>query len=170
MKGYLSLICLAVALALSGCQSSPTETNAPTASAPSPSAEAAKKEAEHEHSAPHGGALIELGEEFAHVEIVLDAATGKLTAYALDGEAEKAVRIKQSEIEVAVENTAVTIKLAGVANALTGETADDTSEFSGQSERLKGATDFDGIIKTISIKGKEFKDVAFNFPKGNEKQ
>jgi Flp pilus assembly protein TadD len=170
MKGYLSLICLAVALALSGCQSSPTETNAPTASAPSPSAEAAKKEAEHEHSAPHGGVLIELGEEFAHIEIVLDAATGKLTAYALDGEAEKAVRIKQNEIEVAVENPAVTIKLAGVANTLTGETADDTSEFSGQSERLKGATDFNGIIKTISIKGKEFKNVAFNFPKGNEKQ
>jgi hypothetical protein len=111
-----------------------------------------------------------LGEEFAHVEIVLDAAMGKLTAYALDGEAEKAVRIKQNEIEIEVENPASTIRLGGVANALTGETADDTSEFSGQSERLKGATDFDGIIKTISIKGKEFKNVAFNFPKGNEKQ
>jgi hypothetical protein len=170
MKSYLSLICLAAALALNGCQSSPTETNAPSASAQSPSTEAANKEVEHEHSAPHGGTLIELGEEFAHIEIVLDAATGKLTAFTLDGEAEKAVRINQNEIEVAVENPAVMIKLAGVANALTGETADDTSEFSGQSERLKGATDFDGIIKTISIKGKEFKDVAFNFPKGNEKQ
>jgi len=111
-----------------------------------------------------------LGEEFAHVEIVLDAATGRLTAYALDGEAEKAVRIKQSEIEIAIRNQADTIKLSGVANALTGETTEDTSEFSGQSERLKGAIDFDGVIKTISIKGKEFKDVAFNFPKGTEKQ
>jgi hypothetical protein len=170
MKRYLSLICMAAALALSGCQSSPTENNAPTASAPSSSAEAAKKGGEHEHSAPHGGALIELGEEFAHVEIMLDAATGRLTAYALDGEAEKVIRIKQSEIEVAVESPAATIKLGGVANALTGETADDTSEFSGQSEMLKGATNFDGVIKTISIKGKEFKDVVFNFPKGNEKQ
>lgn len=167
---WILFICLSTVLALGGCQSSPTETNAPAASTPSPSTEAAKKEAEHEHSAPHGGTLIELGEEFAHVEIVLDAATGRLTAYALDGEAEKAIRIKQSEIEIAVENPAATIKLGGVANALTGETADDTSEFSGQSERLKGATDFDAVIKTISIKGKEFKDVAFNFPKGNEKQ
>jgi hypothetical protein len=164
------LTCLSTALALSSCQSSPTESNAPAASAPSTSTEDAKKEVEHEHSAPHGGALIELGEEFAHVEIVLDASTGRLTAYALDGEAEKSIRIKQSEIEIAVENPAATIKLSGVANALTGETADDTSEFSGQSEKLKGATDFDGVIKTISIKGKEFKDVAFNFPKGNEKQ
>jgi hypothetical protein len=170
MKICWILICLSTVLALSGCQSSPTETNSPATATPSPSTEAAKKEIEHEHSAPHGGALIELGEEFAHLEIVLDAATGRLTAYTLDGKAEKAIRIKQSEIEIGVGSPAATIKLGGVANALTGETADDTSEFSGQSERLKGATGFDGVIKTISIKGKEFKDVAFNFPKGNEKQ
>jgi len=111
-----------------------------------------------------------LGEEFAHIEIVLDAGTGKLSAFALDGEAEKSVRVKQSEIEVAVKNPAVVIKLGGIANTLTGETAGDTSEFSGQSDRLKGATDFDGAIKTISIKGKQFKDVEFNFPKGAEKE
>jgi hypothetical protein len=138
--------------------------------APSPPADMAKKEAGHEHSAPHGGALVELGEEFAHIEIVLDAATGKLTAYALDGEAEKSVRVKESEIEIAVKNPAVTIKLGGVANALTGETDGDTSEFSGQSDRLKGAANFDGVIKTILIKGRQFKDVAFDFPKGAEKE
>jgi hypothetical protein len=144
--------------------------NAAATPAPRPSAETAKKNDGHEHSAPHGGALIELGEEFAHVEIVLDAATGKLSAYALDGEAEKSVRFKQSEIEIAVKNPAVTIKLGGVANTLTGETAGDTSEFSGQSDRLKGATDFEGVIKTVSIRGKQFKDVEFNFPKGAEKE
>jgi hypothetical protein len=175
MKRLLSLACLTTTLVLGGCQSSSTQTLAPAANAvatpaPSPSAEAAKKADEHEHSAPHGGALIELGEEFAHVEIVLDAATGKLSAYALDGEAEKSVRVKQSGIDIAVKNPAVTIKLGGVANMLTGETADDTSEFSGQSDRLKGATDFDGVIKAISIKGKQFKDVEFNFPKGAEKE
>jgi hypothetical protein len=169
MKECLSLTCLSAALVLSGCQSLSTENNAPAAAAPGPSVETTKKEVEHEHSAPHGGALIELGEEFAHVEIVLDATTGMLTAYALDGEAEKPVRIKQTEIEVAVENPAITIKLGGIANALTGETAGDTSEFSGQSDGLKGAAAFDGIIKTISIKSKQFKDVAFNFPKGSER-
>ena len=175
MKRLLRLACLTTALVLGGCQSSSTETRAPAATvasapSPSPSAEATKKEGGHEHSAPHGGALVELGEEFAHVEITLDAATGKLTAYALDSEAEKAVRVKHSEIEVAVKNLAVTIKLGGVANALTGETAGDTSEFSGQSDRLKGAANFDGVIKTISIKGRLFKNVAFNFSKGAEKE
>jgi hypothetical protein len=175
MKRHLSIVCLAAALVLSGCRSSSTETRAPAATAasgpaPSPPAEAAKKDGGHEHSAPHGGALVELGEEFAHVEIALDAATGKLTAYALDGEAEKAVRVKQSEIEIAVKNPAFTIKLGGVANALTGETAGDTSEFSCESDRLKGAANFDGVIKTISIKGKQFKDVKFDFPDGVEKE
>lgn len=174
MKKHFCLACLAAALVIGGCQSSSTETKAPGAAAamhtPGPPSKTTKKEGEHKHSAPHGGALIELGEEFAHVEIVLDASTGKLSAYALDGEAEKSVRINQSEIEIAVRNPVATIKLGGVSNALTGETAGDTSEFSGQSDRLKGITHFDGLIKTISIKGKIFKDVEFNFPKGTEKE
>ena len=48
----------------------------------------------HEHTAPHGGALVGLGKEFAHVELVLEKATGKLTGYVLDGEAEKPVRLR----------------------------------------------------------------------------
>ena len=173
MKRHLSFACLAVALTFGGCRSSSTETNAAVATsmaAPGPSAGAAKKGIGHEHSAPHGGALVELGEEFAHLEIVLDAVTGTMIAYALDGEAEQPVRVKQSEIEIAVKDPAVTIKLGGVSNALTGETTGDTSEFCGQSGRLKSATDFDGVIKTISIKGKQFKDVEFNFPNGAQKE
>jgi hypothetical protein len=173
MKRHLSLACLITAFALSGCQSSSTQTNASGATstaAAGPSSEAVRKEGGHKHSAPHGGALVEMGEEFAHLEIVLDAVTGTMIAYALDGEAEKPVRVKQSEIEIAVRNSAITIKLSGVSNALTGETTGDTSEFCGRSDRLKSATDFDGVIKTISIKGKQFKDVAFNFPNGAEKE
>jgi hypothetical protein len=175
MKRHLSFVCLIVALVLSGCQSSSTATKAPAATAkamslPRTSADAAKKKDEHEHSAPHGGALVELGEEFAHIEIMLDAVTGTLMAYSLDGEAEKSVRIKQSEIEIIINNPSATIKLSGVSNSLTGETTTDTSEFWGQSNRLKGATDFDGVIKTITIKGKQFKDVKFNFPGGVEKE
>ncbi len=31
----------------------------------------------HEHAAPHGGTLIVLGDEFAHLELVLDPGTGE---------------------------------------------------------------------------------------------
>ncbi len=165
-------VLILAALVFSGCQSSSTETKpsaTTTAPLPTVSVEVAKKEAEHEHSAPHGGALVEFGEEFAHLEFVLDAATGKLTAYALDGEAEKPVRLKQGEIAVQIESPGniLNLKLTGVANALTGETAGDTSEFVAQSDQLKGLAKFDAAIKAVSIKGKDFKNIAFNFPKGS---
>ncbi|MDX2033773.1 MAG: hypothetical protein SF339_24065 [Blastocatellia bacterium] len=163
-----SLVILVLALFLSGCGSSPSESK-PSAASPSPTVAAATSEAEHAHSAPHGGMLVEFGEEFAHLEIVLDAAAGRLTAYALDGEAEASVRVKQPAIEIAVKKPAATVvKLGGVANGLTGETAGDTSEFTGQSDALKGQAEFEGVIKTISIKGRSFTNVAFQFPKGNE--
>ncbi len=35
----------------------------------------------HAHEGSHGGALIEIGDEVAHVELVHDASTGKVTLY-----------------------------------------------------------------------------------------
>jgi hypothetical protein len=124
----------------------------------------------HEHHPPHKGTLIEFGEEFAHLELVLDPATGKLTAYALDGEAEKAVRIKQGTIEIKITGIKdlPSITLKAQSNALTGEKEGDTSEFSATSDRLKNVKEFDGVVAALTIRGKEFKDVKFNFPKGNE--
>jgi hypothetical protein len=128
---------------------------------------------EHEHKAPHHGTLVVFGEEFAHVELVLDKKTGKLTAYVLDGEAEKAVRIKQNEIEVKInkiekKGADVTLKLKGAANVLTGEKEGDTSEFSAQSDDLKDVKKFEAVVGAITIKGKDFKDTKFKFPEGNE--
>src|SRR5205085_2013512 len=73
---------VALTLALSACRAAP----------PSPPKDAT---AGHEHTAPHHGQLVELGEEFAHVELVLDRKAGRLTAYVLDGEAEQPVRVTQ---------------------------------------------------------------------------
>jgi hypothetical protein len=42
------------------------------------------------------------GEEFELLGLVLNAQTGALTVYVLDGEAEQSVRVAQAEIEVAV--------------------------------------------------------------------
>ena len=123
----------------------------------------------HEHKAPHDGTLIVFGNEFAHLELVLDEATGKITGYVLDGEAEKAVQIAQEEIEIEVEKPKrFSVKLTAVENALTGEKKSATSEFSAQSDELKGLKEFDGIVKSIIVKGKEFRAEKFNFPKGNE--
>lgn len=122
----------------------------------------------HEHHAPHGGTLVEIGEEFAHIELVEDDATGKLTAYALDGEAENAVRLKQKsivlEILPAADQTSVTAELLAVANPLTGETEGDTSEYASSDAKLKSLKQFSGTIRELEIRGGKFKNVPFSFP------
>ena len=129
-------------------------------------------DAHHEHTAPHGGTLVVFGDEFAHIELVLDQTTGKLTGYVLDGEAEKSVRLPQETVELKIhrEDTGAdfTLQLSGVANVLTGETKGDTSEFAAQSDALKGISEFHAEITSISIKGQTFTDIDFEFPEGNE--
>ena len=156
---------LALTIAQSGCQKKEEQQHTED--------EAQKEtEAHHAHTAPHGGTLVVLGEEFAHLEFVLDAGTAKLTAYVLDGEAENPVRLAQNTIELKGhrQDTGAdfTLNLNGVANVLTGETEGDTSEFVGQSEALKGAAAFQAELVSITVKGQTFTDIDFAFPEGNE--
>ncbi|HVZ80421.1 MAG TPA: hypothetical protein VHE12_06400 [bacterium] len=124
----------------------------------------------HEHHPPHHGTLVELGEEFAHVELLLDPATGRLDAFSLDGEAENPVRISQPSLQIKVKQKGGSwvLKLKPIANALTGETVGDTSQYRATSKKLKGMTRFEGTILRIKTKGTEFKDVWFLYPEGNE--
>jgi hypothetical protein len=124
---------------------------------------------QHHHEAPHGGTLLVLGDEFAHVELVLDP-TGKLTAYLLDGSAQRGVRSAQKEISLTVSsgNTKVLANLQAVANVLTGETGGDTSEFSVQLDELAGLDSFTGEFQSLEIKGQTFSSFQFQFPEGNE--
>lgn len=117
--------------------------------------------------APHGGTLVELGEEFAHVELVLDQASGTLTAYTLDGEAEQAVRLTQGSMElnlVPPNGPPTNVTLNGVANSLTGETDGETSQFRAVVPALNGAAQFEGVLKAITIRGRQFRDVSFHYP------
>ena len=124
----------------------------------------------HEHKPPHHGTLVVLGKEFSHIEMVLDPETGKLTAYALDGEAENPVKLVQNllDLKITLNKKVHTLQLKAIANPLTGETIGDTSEFSGQADYLKGVKSFDAVLSAINIRGSQFNDVAFNFPKGND--
>ena len=127
----------------------------------------------HEHKAPHGGTLVVLGAEFAHLELVLDARAGKLKAYVLDGEAEKFMRIQQKQIDLRLrpedkKEESVVVTLKAVPNVLTGEKEGNTSQFEGEAVALRGATRFSGVIAALAAQGVEFKDVQFRFPEGNE--
>lgn len=143
-------------LLLAACDSKPPETPPPGKPSFAPSRGGAS-EGKHPHQALHGGTLVELGEEFAHVELVLEGTTGKVTAYVLDGEVEKPIRLEQKEI--VLKGKTVTVALQAVGSPLTGEKPGDTSQFEGQSDGLKGAKEFDGAIVRIVVKGRELTDV-----------
>src|SRR5688572_15561075 len=109
---------------------------------------AAGKSGGHAHVAPYGGTLIELGDHAYSLELVRDAAAGKLTAYVLDGHAENFVRIKAPALElIAMPGGKYTpLSLKAVANTATGETVGDTSQFEMQADWLKTVGEFAGIF------------------------
>lgn len=121
--------------------------------------------AAHQHAAPHGGTLVALEAEVFNVELLLDPATGTLTAWTLDGHCEHPVRIVQDAIELTLDlsGTAVAVRLDAVANPLTGETKGDTSEFRGSHDGLRGAGDFSGTIRSVRVGPRAFQDVKFRY-------
>jgi hypothetical protein len=135
----------------------------------------------HNEKGPHGGALVAIGEEAAHLEFVLDGETGKLTAYVLDGDAEKAVAVKQASLQLALtlekhgdakdEDKKDDLPESTLPLTLTAVSpADDgtATEFAGQSDKLKGADEFEAALSAITVGGKEYKAVTFKYPEGNE--
>lgn len=122
----------------------------------------------HVHTAPHGGTLVELGEHAFNLELVRDAATGKLTAYVLDSHAESFVRISAPSFEITatVAGAKQKLTLVAVANAATGEKIGATSQFEATADWLKTTAAFDGVITALTIRDNPFKSVAFKLPQG----
>lgn len=116
----------------------------------------------HDHVAPHGGTLVEIGDHAYNVELLRDAASGKLTAWILDAHADDFVRIKVPSLalDTTVAGTKKILTLAAVANPATDEKIGDTSQFEVQADWLKTAGSFSGIF-TVEINGAVYKDVAY---------
>jgi hypothetical protein len=119
----------------------------------------------HQHHAPHGGMLIELGGELAHVELVFDREAGALTAYVLDGEAEAPRRVAQATLPIVLDAPSSLagrpLELHAVESALTGERVGDASEFTWRDPRLKGLVSIRGQILEISVDGQTFREIRF---------
>ena len=136
----------------------------------SPEPAAAPAARRHEHRPPHGGTPVVLGDESYHVELVRDAATGRLQAYVFDGELENFIRspLPALTIDARINGADQTLVLAAVANPATGETVGDTALFEGAADWLRTTDRFDATLRTITIRGTTFTDVKFNFPLGND--
>ncbi|HMQ15252.1 MAG TPA: hypothetical protein PKC49_04685 [Phycisphaerae bacterium] len=131
----------------------------------------------HAHVAPRGGALITLGDHFAHLEVLLDAETGVLDIYVLDGEAHGAVRIAQETMSVRIEAGTTTaggalaspvlVELHAVPSVLSGETVGDSSRFQGQADALRGLRELSGRLAEVTAKGQALRDVTITWPGGD---
>jgi hypothetical protein len=126
--------------------------------------------AKHEHTPPHGGTVVVLGDELYHLELVHEPTAGRLIAYVLDGHLENFVRVAAAGFEVTakVGTESRPMEFTARANTETGERVGDTAQFESQADWLKGRAEFDAVLKSLTIRGKDFKDVAFNFPRGND--
>jgi len=120
----------------------------------------------HSHVAPHGGTLIELGDHAYNLELLRDRAAGKLTAWVLDGHAENFVRLPVPAIEAVATVGGVPrpLSLKAVANAATGETVSNTSQFEVQADWLKGPEAFTVVVPSLEIRGSSFQGIKATFP------
>jgi hypothetical protein len=127
--------------------------------------------AQHEHRPPHGGTPVVLGAEVYHLELVLDPVQGTLSAYVLDGEMENFIRIAAPSLEIVatVDGVQQKLFLSAISNMATGEKIGDTAMFETSADWLKTTKTFDAVLTSIEVKGTTFTGVAFNFPKGNDK-
>ncbi len=172
-------------LFLTGCPGETPQAKKPAATAAHGDGDHGDHEGhEHHHhhaeKGPHGGALVAIGEDDAHLEFVLDAGTGTLTAYALDGEAEEPIRIKQANLQIVLTITptdgggAEKDELPGETPILTMSAVSPAdgmaSEFAGQSDKLKGAEKFSAVLTSVNVGDKSFKNVGFKYPEGNEEE
>ena len=125
----------------------------------------------HAHEAPHGGALVLLGEHGTgfHLEVILSK-EGILDLYVLDGEVEKFVRISQEELALQVttkDSESQSISMTAVEDAATGESMGNTSHFQARTE-MKEVESFEAVLSSIKIKGTVFEKVSISYPQGNE--
>lgn len=119
----------------------------------------------HHHEAPHGGCLVVLGDEFAHLELKIGP-DGDVGLWVLDRDAAKGVRIADPALELAFNGTSLTLQ--PIPSMLTGETVGDTSRFQGKHKDLAGVTEMTLTLKAITIRGQAFDHVVIDYPEGNE--
>lgn len=148
------------AILLSGCgdASSPPKVGSSangTTSAPRPASD------DHGHAhpseGPHHGALVELGSEEYHAEIV-HGEEGRVTVYVLDSGAKQAVPIDAAEVTINLSRKGEAEQFTLPASPDEGDPADKASRFTLKDEHLAEDLDAEGATAklVITINGKQY--------------
>jgi hypothetical protein len=114
---------------------------------------------EHEHG-PHGGHLVELGEEQYHAEVVFDAKAAKITIYILDGTAKNPSPTEAKEITLKLAIGGKPESFSVPAAPQTGDPQGKSSRFelagnAGIKSHIKDEEDLKGSV-TATLGGKSF--------------
>ncbi len=123
----------------------------------------------HHHEPPHGGTVLEFGDEEAFFEFVHDAAAGRMQCYVLAPHMDGFIRLTAPSFEISAtfEGRTESLVFRAVANSATGETVGDTAQFEAQADWLKASKRFDAVLKAVTIRGRTYQAVPFRFPEGN---
>lgn len=151
------LVGTSVLLAATGCGSG--QNTKPTA--PAQAEEHADHDhADHEHAelGPHGGQLIELGDEEYHAELLHDEQTHTVTIYVLDAKAAETVPVSAPEVVIQLNVKGKSQRFALAAVHLDQEKPSQAVCFEAADEELSHALDEQGAKGTlaIDINGQEF--------------
>jgi hypothetical protein len=115
----------------------------------------------HEHATqgPHGGSLIELGEEEYHAELVHDDAKGTVTVYILDSGAKASVPIDSTAITINLKHEGRGEQFNLAASPDAGDPMGKASRFvSSQAELAKDLDDEHADAQlAVSINGKPYR-------------
>ncbi len=122
----------------------------------------------HGHQAPHGGVLVNVENEFCHLEFVLEPGTTRLQMHAMRFHPREApVKFFMEKIEATAnagnEGKTITFK----PTKQDGVTATDqpTSVYVAEIDWLNDIPTFTGTLTELKIEGKTFTKITFKFAK-----
>jgi hypothetical protein len=101
----------------------------------------------HPTEGPHGGALIEWGDEEYHLEFTVDRAKKQTTVYVLDESARKAKPITAETLTMTLKHVAPPATVTLKAEPMEGEEKGTSSRFVGTDDRLGEAGPFKGDVR-----------------------
>jgi hypothetical protein len=118
-------------------------------------------EAGHEHATegPHGGSLIELGNEEYHAELVHDDAAGAVTIYVLDSSAKASVPIDAADVTINLKHEGRGEQFKLAASPDPSDPAGKASRFVSTEAELAADLDHEGAEPQLvmTVNGKPYR-------------
>lgn len=125
---------------------------------------------EHPSEGPHGGELVELGNEEYHAELVHDEESGSVTVYVLDSAAKSGVPIDAQEVTINLTHDGQAEQFAVTASPQEGDGEGKSSRFTSQDAELAEELEHNhGEAKLVlTINGKQYRGSILHDHDGEE--